>query len=104
MAEGTERFLHMMPKLTMAECLIKAILMKGNGIASGRESTESGMRSISRITRGHKVVRSEAVVQVDEIHILQSVSHLTDLETTRRMAGVAGRTIHPMASHQEIVH
>lgn len=55
--EDTERFPHMMPKLTMAERLIKATPTKGKGIESGRESTESGMRSISKITRAHKVVR-----------------------------------------------
>lgn len=103
MQEGTERSLHMTQKLTMAEWLIKAIPMKGKGIESGRENTESGMRSILRIMRGLKVVRSEVVFQVDESHILQSVSQLTGPETTRHMAGGAGRNIHHMESHQEIV-
>lgn len=57
MEDDTERFLHMMPKLTMAGLLIKAIPLKGKDIESGKGNTESGMKSILKITRGPKVVR-----------------------------------------------
>lgn len=68
--------------------------MKESDTESGKESTESGMTSISRIITTHQVVKCEAVFQAAEMPIALSVLLLLDPERTPPTTGDAERIIH----------